>query len=123
MSAELSSIISVVVAITGVIASAIGGIFAYHKFLMKNLENVRKEFYKEITKLKEDSDKRDDEIKESLKEIKENMDKRDAEFKESLKDIKENMDKRDVEFKESLKDIKTDLKEDLKYIREKVFTN
>ena len=105
MSAELSSIISVAVAITGVIATAIGGIFAYHKFLMKNLENVRKEFYKEITKLKEDSDKRDDEIKESLKEIKENMDKRDAEFKEGLREMK------------------ADLKEDLKYIREKVFTN
>lgn len=105
MSAELSSIISVAVAITGVIASAIGGIFAYHKFLMKNLENVRKEFYKEITKLKEDSDKRDDKIKESLKEIKENMDKRDAEFKEGLREMK------------------ADLKEDLKYIREKVFTN
>lgn len=105
MSAELSSIISVAVAIAGVITTAIGGIFAYHKFLMKNLENVRKEFYKEITKLKEDSDKRDDEIKESLKEI------------------KENMDKRDIEFKESLKEMKADLKEDLKYIREKVFTN
>ena len=105
MSADLSSIVSIADAITGVIASAIGGIFAYHKFLMKNLENVRKEFYKEITKLKEDSDKRDDEIKESLKEI------------------KENMDKRDIEFKESLKEMKADLKEDLKYIREKVFTN
>lgn len=105
MSADLSSIVSIVVAIAGVIATAIGGIFAYHKFLMKNLENVRKEFYKEITKLKEDSDKRDDEIKESLKEIKENMDKRDAEFKEGLREMK------------------ADLKEDLKYIREKVFTN
>ena len=101
----MSSIVSIIVAIATAIASAIGGIFAYHKFLMKNLENVRKEFYKEISKLKEESDKRDDEIKDSLKEI------------------KENMDKRDVEFKESLKDIKKDLKEDLRYIREKVFTN
>ena len=105
MSTDLSSIVSVAVAIFTTIASATGGIFAYHKFLMKNLENVRKEFYKEISKLKEDSDKRDDEIKESLKEI------------------KENMDKRDVEFKEGLKEMKADLKEDLKYIREKVFTN
>lgn len=105
MSTDLSLIVSIIVAIATATASAIGGIFAYHKFLMKNLENVRKEFYKEISKLKEDSDKRDDEIKESLKEI------------------KENMDKRDVEFKEGLKEMKADLKEDLKYIREKVFTN
>lgn len=76
MSAELSSIISVAVAITGVIASAIGGIFAYHKFLMKNLENV---------------------IKESLKEIKENMDKRDAEFKEGLKEMKADL-KEDLKY-------------------------
>lgn len=81
------------------------GIFAYHKFLMKSLDNVRKEFYKEISKLKDDSDKRDDEIKESLKEIKDNLDKRDSEFKESLKEMK------------------NDIKEDLKYIREKVFIN
>lgn len=86
-------------------ATLAGGIFSYHKFLVKSLEDVRKEFYKEIAKLKEDSDKRDDEIKESLKEI------------------KENMDKRDVEFKEGLREMKADLKEDLKYIREKVFTN
>ena len=33
------------------------------------------------------------------------------------------MDKRDVEFKEGLKEMKADLKEDLKYIREKVFAN
>lgn len=105
MSTDLSSIVSIIVAIATATASAIGGIFAYHKFLMKNLENVRKEFYKEISKLKEDSDKRDDEIKESLKEIKDNLNKRDSEFKESLKEMK------------------NDIKEDLKYIREKVFAN
>ena len=53
MSTDLSSIVSIIVAIATATASAIGGIFAYHKFLMKNLENVRKEFYKEISKLKE----------------------------------------------------------------------
>lgn len=96
---------SIILAIFTVLATLIGGVFSYHKFLVKSLEDVRKEFYKEIAKLKEDSDKRDDEIKESLKEIKENMDKRDAEFKEGLREMK------------------ADLKEDLKYIREKVFTN
>jgi len=115
--------IGLMIAGFGALASFCGGVFSYHKFMIKSIEDVRKEMYKEISKLKDDSDKRDDEIKESLKEIKENMDKRDVKFEESLKEIKENMDKRDIEFKESLKDIKTDLKEDLKYIREKVFTN
>ena len=97
--------LELIVAFATCFASFTGGIFAYHKFLMKSLENVRKEFYKEISKLKDDSDKRDDEIKESLKEIKDNLDKRDSEFKESLKEMK------------------NDIKEDLKYIREKVFIN
>lgn len=68
-----------------------GGLFTYHKFMIKKIEDTRKEMYKEISKLKDDSDKRDEEIKEALKEFKNDLIRRDEDLKNSIKEMKDDL--------------------------------
>ena len=47
-----------------------GAFFAYHKFMSNYIENMKRELWKEINKLQDLSDKRDEEIKELLRDMK-----------------------------------------------------
>lgn len=67
-----------------VLGMGISGFFAYHKFLINSLERSKKEIWKEINKLQNLSDKRDEEIKELIKDMKNDI-------KDDLKFIKERM--------------------------------
>lgn len=102
---DLDLIVTVLATLFSVIATFTAGIFTYHKFIIRAIENVRKEMYKEISKLKEDSDERDKEIKESLK------------------DLKSELGKRDEELKSTIKEMKDDLKDDLNFLRDKFLSN
>lgn len=67
---DLDLIVTVLATLFSVIATFTAGIFTYHKFIIRTIENVRKEMYKEISKLKEDSrNERDKEIKRKFKRI------------------------------------------------------
>lgn len=101
MRENLNLLISGIVTVTTVIATFIGGIFTYHKFIIKKIEDLRKEMYKENSKLKDDSDKRDEEIKETLKEFKQDLIKRDEDLKTAIREMKD------------------DLKQDLNFLRDK----
>ena len=61
-----------------------GAFLAYHKFMSNYIDNMKRELWKEINKLQEQSDKRDEEIKELLKDMK-------ADIKGDLQFIKERM--------------------------------
>lgn len=91
MRENLDLLISIMVTATTVIATFVGGIFTYHKFMIKKIEDTRKEMYKEIAKLKDDSDKRDEEIKEALKEFKNDLIRRDEDLKNSIKEMKDDL--------------------------------
>lgn len=74
----------------------IGGAFTYHKLLMGYIENTKRELWKEINKLQDISDKRDDEIKDLLRN-------------------------RDEEMRQLIEDMKKDIKDDLNFIKERMF--
>ena len=74
----------------------VGAVFTYHKMLMGYIGNIKSELWKEINKLQDISDKRDDEIKTLLRE-------------------------RDEDMKRLIQDMKTDIKSDLEFIKERMF--
>lgn len=61
-----------------------GAFFTYHKFMSSYIDNTKRELWKEINKLQDISDKRDEEIKDLIKDMK-------SDIKNDLNFIKERM--------------------------------